>query len=151
MAETRHMLTIAFNEPPRRMFPIDCGEVAEDFGNDHLTFELGDPGTISTGFLAKVPGPRMRLGQAHMHFSYATTFGGSEQALRPYERLLHDVLVDDRTLFTTSEGIERLWEVSEPLLEDPPPIHPYKADTWGPEPVNALIEPRRWHLPSSQD
>jgi glucose-6-phosphate 1-dehydrogenase len=149
MAETRHMLTIAFNEPPRRMFPIDCGEVAEDFGNDHLSFELGDPGTISAGFLAKVPGPRMRLGQAHMHFSYATTFGGSEQALEPYERLFHDVLVDDRTLFTTSEGIERLWEVSEPLLEDPPPVHPYEPDTWGPEAVNALIEPRHWQLPNS--
>ena len=30
---------------------------AESFGSDHLTFELGDPGSISVNFLAKVPGP----------------------------------------------------------------------------------------------
>jgi glucose-6-phosphate 1-dehydrogenase len=148
MAESRHLLTVAFKEPPRRMFPLDCSQVAESFGHDHLTFELGDPGTISASFLAKVPGPAMRLGEAHMHFSYATTFGGSEQALEPYERLLHDVLVDDRTLFTTSEAIERLWEISEPMLQAPPPVQLYEPGSWGPKSVHALIEPHRWHLPS---
>ena len=148
MAETRHLLTVAFNEPPRRMFPLDCDQVAESFGHDHLTFELGDPGTISASFLAKVPGPEIRLGEAHMRFSYATTFGGSEQALEPYERLLHDVLVGDRTLFTTSEAIERLWEISEPVLEAPPPIQPYEPGSWGPEAIDGLIAPRHWHLPN---
>jgi glucose-6-phosphate 1-dehydrogenase len=148
MAESRHLLTVAFKEPPRRMFPLDCGRMAESFGHDHLTFELGDPGTISASFLAKVPGPAMRLGEAHMDFSYATTFGGAEQALEPYERLLHDVLVDDRTLFTTSEAIERLWEISEPMLQAPPPAQPYEPGSWGPKSIDALIEPRHWHLPS---
>jgi glucose-6-phosphate 1-dehydrogenase len=148
MAESRHLLTVAFKEPPRRMFPLDCGQTAESFGHDHLTFELGDPGTISASFLAKVPGPAMRLGEAHMNFSYATTFGGSEQALEPYERLLHDILVDDRTLFTTAEAIERLWEISEPMLKAPPPVQPYEPGSWGPKSIDALIEPRHWHLPS---
>ena len=58
MAESRHLLTVAFKQPPRRMFPLDCDQVAESFGHDHLTFELGDPGSISASFLAKVPGPR---------------------------------------------------------------------------------------------
>jgi glucose-6-phosphate 1-dehydrogenase len=147
-AESRHLLTVAFNEPPRRMFPLDCDQVAESFGHDHLTFELGDPGTITATFLAKVPGPEIRLGEAHMRFSYATTFGGSEQALEPYERLLHDVLVGDRTLFTTSEAIERLWEISEPVLEAPPPVQLYEPGSWGPESIDALIAPRHWHLPN---
>ena len=59
----------------------------------------------------------MQLGEAHMRFSYADTFGGAEQALDAYERLIHDVMVGDRTLFTSSDAIERLWEVSEPVLE----------------------------------
>ena len=71
LAQSRHVLTVAFTQPPRRMFPIDCSQVAESFGCDHLTFELGDPGSISATFLAKVPGPTMQLGQAHMRFSYA--------------------------------------------------------------------------------
>ena len=117
LAESNHLLTIAFAQPPRRMFPLDCDQIAESFGHDHLTFELGDPGSISASFLAKVPGPTIELGEAHMQFSYADTFGGDEQALDPYERLIHDVMVGDRTLFTSSDAIERLWEISEPVLE----------------------------------
>ncbi|HZO05042.1 MAG TPA: glucose-6-phosphate dehydrogenase, partial [Solirubrobacterales bacterium] len=47
MAQKNHLLTIAFKQPPRRMFPLDCDQVVESFGHDHLTFELGDPGSIS--------------------------------------------------------------------------------------------------------
>jgi glucose-6-phosphate 1-dehydrogenase len=148
LAESRHLLTVAFKQPPRRMFPLDCDQIAESFGHDHLTFELGDPGSISASFLAKVPGPRIELGEAHMRFSYADTFGGADQALDPYERLIHDVMVGDRTLFSSSEAIERLWEVSEPLLDDPPKAIPYEPGSWGPESIDRLIAPRRWHLPS---
>jgi glucose-6-phosphate 1-dehydrogenase len=148
LAESRHLLTIAFSQPPRRMFPLDCDQVAESFGHDHLTFELGDPGSISASFLAKVPGPRIELGEAHMRFSYADTFGGTGQALDPYERLIHDVMVGDRTLFSSSEAIERLWEVSQPLLADPPKAIPYEGASWGPREIDELIAPRRWHLPS---
>jgi glucose-6-phosphate 1-dehydrogenase len=149
LAESRHLLTIAFAQPPRRMFPLDCNQIAESFGHDHLTFELGDPGSISASFLAKVPGPRIELGEAHMRFSYADTFGGPEHALDPYERLIYDVMVGDRTFFTSSEAIERLWEVSEPLLRDPPPVVPYESGSWGPGEIDELIAPRRWHLPSA--
>jgi glucose-6-phosphate 1-dehydrogenase len=148
LAESRHLLTIAFAQPPRRMFPLDCDQIAESFGHDHLTFELGDPGSISASFLAKVPGPKIRLGEAHMRFSYADTFGGAEHALDAYERLIHDVMVGDRTLFTSSDAIERLWEISEPVLEQPPPTQPYEPGSWGPPEMNELIAPRRWHLPS---
>jgi glucose-6-phosphate 1-dehydrogenase len=148
MAENRHLLTVAFKQPPRRMFPLDCEQVAEAFGHDHLTFELGDPGSISASFLAKVPGPTLHLGEAHMRFNYADTFGGSEHALDAYERLIHDVMLGDRMLFTTSDGVERLWEVSEPLLEQPPAALDYEPGSWGPRAIDDLIAPRRWHLPT---
>ncbi|HEX5525814.1 MAG TPA: glucose-6-phosphate dehydrogenase [Solirubrobacterales bacterium] len=148
LAENRHLLTIAYSNPPRRMFPLDCNQIAESFGHDHLTLELGDPGSISASFLAKVPGPRIELGEAHMRFSYADTFGGPDEALDPYERLIHDVMVGDRMLFTSSEAIERLWEVSQPVLEDPPPVVPYEPGSWGPQEATELIAPRHWHLPA---
>jgi glucose-6-phosphate 1-dehydrogenase len=148
LAESKHVLTIAFAQPPRRMFPLDCDEIVESFGHDHLSFELGEPGSISASFLAKVPGPTLQLGEAHMRFSYADTFGGPDNALDPYERLIHDVMVGDRMLFTSSAAIERLWEISEPLLEDPPPVQTYEPGSWGPEDSHRLIAPRRWHLPS---
>jgi glucose-6-phosphate 1-dehydrogenase len=148
LAESRHLLTIAYSQPPRRMFPLDCDQIAESFGHDHLTFELADPGSISASFLAKVPGPQIQLGEAHMQFSYADTFGGPEHSLDPYERLIHDVMLGDRTLFTSSEAIERLWEISEPVLEEPPPVTSYEPGSWGPAESDELIAPRRWHLPS---
>jgi glucose-6-phosphate 1-dehydrogenase len=149
MAQDRHILTVAFSQPPRSMFPLDCEQIAESFGHDHLTFELGDPGSISTSFLAKVPGPTMHLGEAHMQFSYADNFGGTARALDAYERLIHDVMLGDRTLFTTTAGIERLWEVSEAVIEDPSPVQPYEPGSWGPEAIDGLIAPRHWHLPSN--
>ncbi len=149
LAQSRHLLTIAFAQPPRRMFPLDCDQVAESFGHDHLTFELGDPGSISASFLAKVPGPTIQLGEAHMRFSYADTFGGAEAALDAYERLIHDVMIGDRTLFTSSDAIERLWAISEPVLEQPPPTQLYAPGSWGPTASDELIAPRRWHLPSN--
>jgi glucose-6-phosphate 1-dehydrogenase len=149
LRESRHLLTVAFAEPPRRMFPLDCAKIEESFGRDHLTFELGDPGSISASFLAKVPGPTMQLGEAHMRFSFGEDFGGAEQALEAYERLIHDVMVGDRTLFTSSDAIERLWEISEPVLEEPPPSIAYQPGSWGPSGLDELIAPRRWHLPSN--
>jgi glucose-6-phosphate 1-dehydrogenase len=84
-----------------------------------------------------------------MRFSYANTFVGAEQALDAYERLIHDVMVGDRTFFTSSAAIERLWEISEPVLESPPPALPYEPGSWGPVEADALIAPRRWHLPTN--
>jgi glucose-6-phosphate 1-dehydrogenase len=147
LAQSAHLLTLAFKQPPRRMFPHDCRYEAEAFGFDHLTFELGDPASISASFLAKVPGPTLQLGEAQMDFSYGSAFGGPEQALEPYERLLHDVMIGDRTLFTSSDGIERVWEVSQPVLDAPPPVHPYEPGSRGPDAAHELIAPRRWHLP----
>jgi glucose-6-phosphate 1-dehydrogenase len=148
LAGTHHLLTVAFAEPPRRMFPIDCSQVAEEFGHDHLSFELGDPGSISASFLAKVPGPKLQLGQAQMRFSYADSFGGAEGALDAYERLIHDVMVGDRMLFTTSAAIERLWEVADPVVRQPSPVEIYPQGSWGPSSTDALLTPHRWHVPN---
>ena len=53
--------------------------------------------------------------------------------LEAYERLIHDAMAGDQTLFTSSEGIERLWEVAAELIEDPPLVHPYFPGSWGPD------------------
>jgi glucose-6-phosphate 1-dehydrogenase len=53
----------------------------------------------------------------------------------------------DHTLFTTAEGIERLWEVVTPLLDSPPPVHSYPQGSWGPDQMNQLIAPHNWRLP----
>jgi glucose-6-phosphate 1-dehydrogenase len=145
MAARRRTLTLVFRAPPRRMFALSDGHGQDggDLGPDHLTFELGDPGRVSATLLAKAPGPALTLAPARMELSFPAT-----HVLEAYERLLHDALLGDRTLFTTAAGIERLWEVAAPLLAAPPPLHAYPAGSWGPPAVDDLIAPRRWHLPT---
>jgi glucose-6-phosphate 1-dehydrogenase len=143
MAETRRVLTIAFRDPPRRMF-----DGVDGFGPNELVFELGDPGGISASFLAKVPGPTMRLAPARFALDYDESFA-SAHSLEAYERLIHDALLGDRTLFTRADGIERLWEVSAGILDDPPPVHFYAPGSWGPAAaIRELIAPGSWHLPN---
>jgi glucose-6-phosphate 1-dehydrogenase len=146
LGEQRRLLTIAFREPPRRMFRA-AGAFVEDYGPDHISFDLGNPGGIITSFLAKVPGPQMRLGQARMEFSYEGSFG--TQGLEPYERLMYDAMLGDRTLFTNADGIENLWAASNELLHDPPPLHRYPPGSYGPQKMHELIAPRRWWLPET--
>jgi glucose-6-phosphate 1-dehydrogenase len=145
MAQGRRTVTIAFREPPWEMFEISDVRT-EPFEPDHLTLELGPPEGISMTFLAKRPGPVIELGQARMEFRYEGSFGG--ELVEAYERLLHDAMLGDHTLFTRADGIERLWEVVTPVLDDPPALDRYVPGSWGPERVHELIAPRRWHLPA---
>ena len=66
-----------------------------------------------------------------MTFSYDDSFAPQHE-LEGYERLSCDAMLGDQTLFTRADGIERLWEVSTPLLEDPPQVEPYEPGSWGP-------------------
>jgi glucose-6-phosphate 1-dehydrogenase len=90
----------------------------------------------------------MTLGEAHLDFEYRKSFHPRDE-LEAYERLLHDAMLGERMLFNRAEGVERLWEVSAPLLASPPPVRPYAQGTWGPDDLDALIAPHTWYLPDA--
>ncbi|MCW2954201.1 MAG: glucose-6-phosphate 1-dehydrogenase [Conexibacter sp.] len=144
MAESARIISISYHEPPHGMFPAESG--VRRYGPDHLTFDLDERSRMSLSFYGKRPGPGMQLDKASMQFSLEGT-GKELEALEAYERLIHDAMVGDHTLFTTADGIERLWEVSAPLLASPPPLQPYEPGTWGPDAIDDLIAPYRWRLP----
>jgi glucose-6-phosphate 1-dehydrogenase len=138
------IISIAFREPPKSMFPENSGVGTQ--GPDHLTFDLADSSKLSLSFYGKRPGPGMKLEKLSLQFALHDT-GQDADVLEAYERLIYDAMLGDHTLFNTAEGIERLWELSTPLLDDPPPVQPYEKGTWGPPTINDLIAPRRWRLP----
>ena len=144
MAEGQRIISIAFREPPKSMFPAGSGIGAQ--GPDHLTFDLADASKVSLSFYGKRPGPGMRLDKLSLQFAMHDT-GHYGDVLEAYERLILDAMRGDHTLFTTAEGIERLWEVSIPLLESPPPIRLYAPGSWGPNAIHQLIAPHAWRLP----
>jgi glucose-6-phosphate 1-dehydrogenase len=144
LAEGQRIISIAFREPPKSMFPPNSGVGAQ--GPDHLTFDLADASKMSLSFYGKRPGPGMRLDKLSLQFAMRDT-GLIGDVLEAYERLILDAMRGDRTLFTTAEGIERLWDVSTPLLEAPPPVRLYPVGSWGPKSVHQLIAPHAWRLP----
>jgi glucose-6-phosphate 1-dehydrogenase len=142
LAASRQLVTLGFHEPPLRMFPADARD-----GRNEIVIDFADPGSITVDFLAKEPGAQMRLGAAGMVFRYADSFCAAN-SLEGYERLILDAMLDDQSLFTQAAAVERLWEISSPLLDNPPQVQPYEPGTWGPQPaVDQLTTPFRWRLP----
>jgi len=144
MAEGARIISIAFREPPRTMFPPGSGVGGQ--GPDHLTFDLADASKLSLSFYGKRPGPGMKLDKLSLQFALHET-GRSGDVLEAYERLIYDAMVGDHTLFTNADGIERLWEQSTPLLDNPPPVRAYAPGSWGPNAIHQLVAPRAWRLP----
>jgi glucose-6-phosphate 1-dehydrogenase len=145
MGASRQVITLGLQPPPLRMFPAHRKDTPYGRQNE-IVVDFADPGAIKVNFLAKVPGAELTLGNAEMAFYYKDSFAASN-ALEGYERLILLAMIGDQSLFTRSDGIERLWEISEPLLENPPPVEPYPAGSYGPESVKQLVAPYHWHLP----
>jgi glucose-6-phosphate 1-dehydrogenase len=92
---------------------------------------------------AKVPGAVMQMQPVRMDFDYSSSFGAEPP--EAYERLLHDVMLGDQTLFTRDDEVEAEWKVVTPILEHwaetPAPDFPnYDAGAWGPAEADRLLE-----------
>jgi glucose-6-phosphate 1-dehydrogenase len=132
---------IGFRDAPIQFF--EGTEVGELPAN-HLTLCIQPDESITFAFLAKVPGPEITVKPVHMDFSYGESF--MVKPSEAYERLLHDAMDGDHTLFAREDSVELAWRVLQPVLDAMPPVCFYPAGTWGPREANALIAPRTWHV-----
>jgi glucose-6-phosphate 1-dehydrogenase len=57
----------------------------------------------------------------------------------PYEVLLHAALEGNSAPFTRQDSVEETWRIMMPLLEHPPPVHPYAPGSWGPKEAEELL------------
>ena len=146
MAARNTHVVIQFRRAPLILFrdtPVDS------MMPNQLVLHIQPEEGISLRFAAKVPGPVMRLGSVDMDFEYADYFG--VQPSTGYERLLHDCMVGDATLFQRADMVEAGWNIVNPLLDVwkalPPRNFPnYAAGTWGPKEADDLLDKdgRRW-------
>jgi glucose-6-phosphate 1-dehydrogenase len=134
-------IEISFRDAPIRFF---ASAGLAELPPNHLSLGIEPDESITFVFLAKVPGSEIRVQPARMEFSYGETFVGT--TAQAYERLLWDAMAGDHTLFARADSVERAWEILQPVLETPQPLHFYQAGTWGPPEADAIIAPRRWHL-----
>ncbi|HEY2793625.1 MAG TPA: glucose-6-phosphate dehydrogenase (NADP(+)) [Micromonosporaceae bacterium] len=109
-----------------------------------ISFSLADSGEIDLTLLAKTPGAVLSVDPARASIPLATL--PDAEPLPPYVRLLHDVLLGDRSLFTRPDGLSAAWKAVTPLLEHPPKLATYAAGSWGPAQAAKLAAPHRWLL-----
>lgn len=121
----------------------------EDMMPNQLVLHIQPEEGISLRFAAKTPGPAMQLGEVNMDFAYADYFGVVPST--GYERLLHDCMTGDATLFQRADMVEAGWSIVNPVLDVwkalPPRTFPnYPAGAWGPKESDELMERdgRRW-------
>jgi len=133
-------IVIQFRRAP---FVLFRDTPVENLLPNQLVLHIQPEEGISLQFAAKVPGPIMRLGAVDMNFKYADYFG--TQPSTGYERLLHDCMIGDATLFQRADMVEAGWCVVSPVLDVwkalPPRNFPnYPAGSWGPRDADELLE-----------
>ena len=137
MAASHQRVSIRFKEPPEPLPGMPGG------GNT-LSFELSGDGEIDLSLVAKKPGPAQELATASARLPIGQAF--HTPALPAYSRLIHDVLLGDRSLFTRPDGIRHVWEVAGSLLEGKPVPRSYPPGSWGPPEARALAGESGWIL-----
>lgn len=134
-------ISIHFRTAPHTLFQ---GEDVDMLRSNVLSFQIQPDEGISLKISSKPPGPKVRVQQVKMDFSYGTSFG--VEPPEAYERLLLDVMRGDATLFTRDDEIEEAWDLLSPILQawserSPrvPPVYGYEAGSWGPAAAEELL------------
>ena len=134
-------ITVQFKEVPHSMFQRVLGE--RIIANRLIVGIYPDEG-IRLTFQTKNPGAQMCLRSVLMDFKYYEDYRGP--VLDAYDKALVDCIQGDHMLFWRQDGVELCWAFLTPILEEceacgpkVPPIHPYEAGTWGPDPARAWM------------
>ena len=138
LAETRQRVSLILREPAGPL----AGQLPVE--TNVLSFSLAGNGEIDLSLVAKKPGPELDLDRAKVSLPLASLAGADP--LPPYVRLIHDILLGDRSLFTRPDGLAATWKVAGPLFSQPPQLVPYAPGSWGPAKAAKLIAPGRWLL-----
>jgi glucose-6-phosphate 1-dehydrogenase len=133
-------VALTFRQVPFLLFDH---RTSRDLRPNTLILRIQPEEGISLEFGAKVPGEKFHIRSVAMDFSYDQAFAGSDTA-DGYERLIHDAMVGDATLFIRSDEVEQAWRIVDPYLEawsEPGgALHLYPAGTWGPHMADLLVE-----------
>ncbi len=139
-------IAIQFKRPP---FVLFRDTSVDRLTTNRLVLHIQPDEGISVRFGAKVPGSVMRIGSVDMNFDYEDYFGKTPST--GYERLLHDCMVGDATLFQRADQVEAGWAVVDPIQKAweimPAPSFPnYEAGSWGPKEADDLLgcDDQKW-------
>ena len=139
LPERRAEAVIVFKEIPHMIF--------RQLGMEHLepnrlAIRIQPDEGVSLSFTVQRPGAQIELDRASLDFRYGTAF--DTPLVEAYEILLLEAMRGDHMLFTRQDGVERAWEILQPILDAPPKTVEYEPGSWGPDQADELIAPHRW-------
>jgi glucose-6-phosphate 1-dehydrogenase len=142
-------ICIQFRRPPLLLFR-EAG--VEHIDPNRLDLRIQPDESIAIQMKAKIPGPAIQLQNVSLAFSYKDF--GEQPVATGYERLLHDCMIGDMSLFHRADMVESAWKIASPVLDiwDSLPARDfpnYAAGTWGPSAGDELVlrDGRRWVNP----
>jgi glucose-6-phosphate 1-dehydrogenase len=143
-----------------KRLPVTQTEVRLVFKNPPvLGFGMRGPGAEPDQVVVKLdPSTGIRFQLEARHAGTANTTRPIEldmefadeggEGATPYEVLLHAAMTGQTMRFTRQDAVEEQWRIMQPLLDDPPPVHPYAPGSWGPDEANSLTAGHgRWRDP----
>jgi glucose-6-phosphate 1-dehydrogenase len=132
-------ITVRLKKPPQAVFAE-----TDVRAPNYFRFRLSPDVCISLGARAKRPGAIM-TGQQTELVVHRDPCGD----MMPYERLLHDAIHGDASLFTSAAAVEAAWRVVDPILGNATPVEPYEPDAWGPaQAARMMAGEGGWHDPA---
>ena len=138
LAESCQVITLAFHEPPLRMFT--CDRRGCDVASERARHRVPGSGIDLRDFLAK-PGADIELREVAMQFDYDSAFE---------QRELEATSASCTTRCSVTRPCSRAATASSGCGTSPRPgrirRRDVRAGSWGPESVDELIAPRSWHL-----
>ena len=112
---------------------------------NYFRFRLSPEVIIAVGAQVKRPGDQTVSELTELKLVHVPD--GEE--MDAYERLLHDAMAGDGTLFARQDAVEAAWAIVQPILGDVTPVHEYRPGTWGPAEADKLTaDVDGWHNPS---
>jgi glucose-6-phosphate 1-dehydrogenase len=137
LAQSNQRVSVQFKDPPQ-------GLPGQPTGASVLSFELSGDGEILLSLVVKEPGATMDLGTSTVTIPLGAGFPTT--SLPAYARLLYDVLIGDRSLFTRPDGLAHVWKVAAAIVGEKPEPIIYPKGSWGPAEATALAKPDFWQL-----
>ena len=132
-------IQVQFKRPPFSLFRDTATDALQP---NTLLIKLQPDEGAMLSFGAKIPGPRIEIGQVHMDFHYKDYFQNAPST--GYETLIYDCMIGDATLFQRSDSVMAGWQIVQPLQDhlaqhSDALLSMYAAGSQGPEAAEHLF------------
>jgi glucose-6-phosphate 1-dehydrogenase len=132
-------IVVHFKQTPHHLFQRESGKLSAN----QLIIRIQPDEGMLLKFDMKEPGAGFNVKNVNMDFHYKDL--ANIRIPSAYERLIHDVMLGDSTLFSRDDEVETAWKFLNPIQRawatNPGiKVFGYPAGTWGPEHANDLID-----------